>query len=339
MPCAFPGTDRTRVAAETMRGWIADYRRGGFEALYPKPRTDRGKPRRLPAEVAARLIALKTENPGWSVRIIIEAAHGEGIDHLPLAHEARRLAQHGRLARARMALHAHDALAREQDRADRFAPAFRQRAGGEFRLHRHLFRRRLPGFGTLPHPGDIAALGPERPVGDEGAVRPAQFRFNQMTVTAEAFDRRLRLLDRIPPGRLAERMRRDVARREYRRPLLQMLHRPPDRFVDRQNGARLLLPPVPPFAPCPRRCLARRPAGFAGAAAPYPPQQMHGRLRLAPPRIKRRLLRPRRAVGTAPFLYVLQYVAAPGRERVAHFPVIARKLEARHRPDINGTVS
>jgi len=81
---AIPGTTRTRVAAETMRGWITDYRRGGFEALYPKPRTDRGKPRRLPAEVAERLIALKTGNPGWSVRMIIEAAHREGIDH-PLA--------------------------------------------------------------------------------------------------------------------------------------------------------------------------------------------------------------------------------------------------------------
>ena len=93
---AIPGTDRTRVAAETMRGWISDYRRGGFEALYPKPRTDRGKPRRLPAEVAERLIALKTENPGWSVRIIIETAHGEGIDH-PLASSTvhRLLAREG----------------------------------------------------------------------------------------------------------------------------------------------------------------------------------------------------------------------------------------------------
>ena len=67
---AIPGTDRTRVAAETMRGWITDYRRGGFEALYPKPRTDRGKPRRLPAGVAERLIALKTASPNRSVRSI-----------------------------------------------------------------------------------------------------------------------------------------------------------------------------------------------------------------------------------------------------------------------------
>ena len=79
-----PGTTRTRVAAETMRHWIKDYRHGGFDALYPKPRTDRGKPRRLPPEVAERLIALKTENAALSVRAIIQKAREEGIDH-PLA--------------------------------------------------------------------------------------------------------------------------------------------------------------------------------------------------------------------------------------------------------------
>ena len=91
-----PGSHRTRVAAETMRHWIADYRRGGFEALYPRPRTDRGKPRRLPAEVAERLIALKSDHPNWSVRLVIEAAHREGIDH-PLASSTvhRLLAREG----------------------------------------------------------------------------------------------------------------------------------------------------------------------------------------------------------------------------------------------------
>ena len=53
------------------------------QALYPKPRTDRGKPRRLPPEVAERLVALKAD-PAWPVRAIIRAAAEEGIDH-PLA--------------------------------------------------------------------------------------------------------------------------------------------------------------------------------------------------------------------------------------------------------------
>ena len=53
------GTLRTRVAAETLRDWLLHYRRGGFDALYPKPRADRGQPRRLPAEVAELLISIK----------------------------------------------------------------------------------------------------------------------------------------------------------------------------------------------------------------------------------------------------------------------------------------
>ena len=31
-----PGSTRTRVAPETLRHWLKDYRRGGFDALLPK---------------------------------------------------------------------------------------------------------------------------------------------------------------------------------------------------------------------------------------------------------------------------------------------------------------
>ena len=79
-----PGTRRTRVAAETLRDWLALYRSGGFEALYPKGRTDRGQPRRLPPEVAEQLVSLKTEHPALSVNALIKTARERGIDH-PLA--------------------------------------------------------------------------------------------------------------------------------------------------------------------------------------------------------------------------------------------------------------
>ena len=79
-----PGTRRTRVAVETMRDWLKRYRTGGFEALYPKPRSDRGQPRRLPPEVAEVLVSLKTEQPALSVKALINAARKRGIDH-PLA--------------------------------------------------------------------------------------------------------------------------------------------------------------------------------------------------------------------------------------------------------------
>ena len=76
-----PGTLRTRVAAETLRDWLLHYRRGGFDALYPKTRADRGRPRRLPPEVAELLISIKTEHPSWSVRRVTAGAIASG--HLP----------------------------------------------------------------------------------------------------------------------------------------------------------------------------------------------------------------------------------------------------------------
>ena len=76
-----PDTLRTRVAAETLRDWLLHYRRGGFDALYPKPRADRGQPRRMPAEVAELLISIKTEHQSWSVRQVIAGAVASG--HLP----------------------------------------------------------------------------------------------------------------------------------------------------------------------------------------------------------------------------------------------------------------
>ena len=79
-----PGTRRTRVAVETMRDWLSLYRNGGFEALYPKTRSDRGLPRRLPPEVAEVLLTLKCEQPALSVKALIKAARARGIDH-PLA--------------------------------------------------------------------------------------------------------------------------------------------------------------------------------------------------------------------------------------------------------------
>jgi transposase InsO family protein len=73
-----PGSRRTRVAAETLRDWLKCYRRGGFDALLPKPRTDRGQPRRLPDGVAEALIAIKEQHPGLSVRLVIERARERG---------------------------------------------------------------------------------------------------------------------------------------------------------------------------------------------------------------------------------------------------------------------
>jgi transposase InsO family protein len=75
---AIPGSRRRRIAAETLRDWLKRYRKGGFEALLPKPRADRGQPRRLADATAEALIALKEQHPRLSVRLIIERARASG---------------------------------------------------------------------------------------------------------------------------------------------------------------------------------------------------------------------------------------------------------------------
>jgi putative transposase len=102
---AIPGSTRTRVAAETIRHWLKAYRKGGFEALLPKPRADRGQARRLPAAVAEALLATKEANPALSVQLVIREARTrpEVPEDLPLppATVHRLLSRHGLMDKTR----------------------------------------------------------------------------------------------------------------------------------------------------------------------------------------------------------------------------------------------
>ncbi len=69
-----PGTLRRRVADETLRDWLKLYRRGGFEALRPKPRQDAGLSRSLPRDVQDLLVAIKDDQPELSVQLVIQRA-------------------------------------------------------------------------------------------------------------------------------------------------------------------------------------------------------------------------------------------------------------------------
>src|SRR5690606_22075060 len=81
-----PGTTRTRVAAETIRDWLKRYRRGGFDALVPRRRADRGRARAIPEPVAELLCSLKEQKPALSVRLLIREARATGAvpPELPL---------------------------------------------------------------------------------------------------------------------------------------------------------------------------------------------------------------------------------------------------------------
>lgn len=96
-----PGTLRRHVAAETMRGWLRDYRRGGFDALVPKVRSDLGAARAIPPHVVDVLCELKDADPDLSIPLVIKKAREEHSAvvtdelELPLSTVHRLLARRG----------------------------------------------------------------------------------------------------------------------------------------------------------------------------------------------------------------------------------------------------
>jgi len=92
-----PRTSRTRVAAETLRDWLRLYRQGGFDALLPRRRADRGESRRLPPAVIERLLAIKEANLALSVRLVI--AQARASDDVPDAVALPRSTVHRLFAR------------------------------------------------------------------------------------------------------------------------------------------------------------------------------------------------------------------------------------------------
>ena len=84
---AIPHSPRVRVAAETLRDWLKAHRKGGFEALKPRPRRDLGQSRALPVEVSDLLLEIKDDNHELSVQLVIKEAQASGKvpAELPLA--------------------------------------------------------------------------------------------------------------------------------------------------------------------------------------------------------------------------------------------------------------
>ena len=69
-----PGSGRARIAEGTILHWLRNWRRGGLDALKPARRSDRGRSRRLSAEAAELLIAVRREHPELSVRDTVARA-------------------------------------------------------------------------------------------------------------------------------------------------------------------------------------------------------------------------------------------------------------------------
>ncbi|MGD1095565.1 MAG: DDE-type integrase/transposase/recombinase [Bryobacteraceae bacterium] len=58
-----PDSKRRAVSVDTLLDWSVRYRTGGFEALAPKPRQDRGQSRAITPQLASLIERLKRENP------------------------------------------------------------------------------------------------------------------------------------------------------------------------------------------------------------------------------------------------------------------------------------
>jgi transposase InsO family protein len=58
-----PASQRTSVSVDTLLDWALRYRNGGFEALAPQPRQDRGQSRAITPQLADLIERLKRENP------------------------------------------------------------------------------------------------------------------------------------------------------------------------------------------------------------------------------------------------------------------------------------
>lgn len=97
-----PYSTRHYIAPETLRDWLQAYRRGGFEALRPKPRCDIGCLRGVDQSVADLLCSIKEEHANYSIPLVIAEARTRGISPdvaLPHATVHRLLTRHGLMQR------------------------------------------------------------------------------------------------------------------------------------------------------------------------------------------------------------------------------------------------
>ena len=73
-----PGGALVRYSAKAIEAWLTRYRRGGFDALRPRDRSDRHRPRSIPADLVELIVDMKRERPGRSAGQIVQALVDSG---------------------------------------------------------------------------------------------------------------------------------------------------------------------------------------------------------------------------------------------------------------------
>ncbi len=102
-----PASKRRGVTVDTLLDWAGRYRHGGFEALAPKPRQDRGQSRTITPQLAGLIERLKRENPhrtGTTLLRELALSSGNGEPPLSASTLYRFLKQRGLSERQLLAL-------------------------------------------------------------------------------------------------------------------------------------------------------------------------------------------------------------------------------------------
>lgn len=140
-----PDSKRRTVSVDTLLDWATRYRNGGFEALAPKQRQDRGQSRTITPQLASLIERLKRENPHRTgATLLRELALSSGKDEPPLSSSTlyRFLKQRGLSERQLLAPQARKKfeaeLANQIWQADMlFGPWVQRPGGGRMQVFLH----------------------------------------------------------------------------------------------------------------------------------------------------------------------------------------------------------
>ena len=78
-PVQMPVFGTRRYSEKTFSTWLYEYRRYGFDALLQAPRSDKGKHRKINAEVGGHIVYTRKNNPTMPVTVLYEKLVSEGV--------------------------------------------------------------------------------------------------------------------------------------------------------------------------------------------------------------------------------------------------------------------
>ena len=165
-----PDSKRISIWVDTLLDWALRYRHGGFDALAPKPRQDRGQSRAIPPQLADLIERLKRENPhrtGMTLLRELALSSGHGSPGVSASTLYRFLKQRGLTARQLLAPAPHKKFEAQSSnqiwQADMlFGPYVQRPGGGKMQAFLHAIlddaSRLIPHAQFYPNQGLDACL-------------------------------------------------------------------------------------------------------------------------------------------------------------------------------------